>query len=354
MKNQTLKLSIFLSVLFLILYVILSAKPLSREYQFSPEWTISTSNPTAKDVSSIKDNKLYFHLGQTIGYFTKNGEITLFKTFPGKVSISNSYYSIYDTDASKIEFYNNEDILTGKIQSEGFPYFVDNQIYVFLPGGSSFAKCKTSGDLQWTFEGTMPITAFTSNNDYTVIGLADGTITVLNNTNGITENSYEPGGSDFPVILGLDISSDSQYIASVSGRNQQRFVLTHREGNQQKVIYHKFLDSDSPYRTSVYFTKDNKRVFYNNKSTVSIYDIEKNKNYDLNIKDKVISIRENNNFVYILTKNKNTYTVYLITNTNIIEGSFAFEAQSAFIQCDEDHLYVGKDTSISCLSINRE
>lgn len=355
MKNkQHVGLIVFLSFLFIILYVFLSAKPLAKEYQFIPQWTISTSNPTVKDISSIKDEKLYFHLGQTIGYFTKNGDLTLFKTFPGKVSISDNYYSIYETDSSNIEFFNCDNTLTGKIDINGFPYFVDNNIYVFIPGGASFAKCKTSGELNWTYEGTLPITAFAANQNFTTAGFADGSITVLNNSDGAVVSSYEPGGSDYPVILGLDISPDSKYVASISGRNPQRFVLSECNENQHKVIYHKFLESDSPYRTAVYFTKDSNRVLYDTKSNLGLYDISKNKNYTFPIKDRVISFKENNNFIYILTNNKNTYTVYLIGNSNVLEGSFSFQANTAFIHTDDEHLYIGKDTSISCMLIDRE
>lgn len=353
-KHQHVGLTLFLALLFIILYVFLSAKPLAKEYQFIPQWTISTSNPTVKDISLITEQKLYFHLGQTIGYFTENGDLTLFKTFPGKVAISDKYYSIYETDSTDIKFFNSNNTLLGKFETTGFPYFKDNNIYIFMPGGSSFAKCTESGELFWTYEGTLPITAFASNEDFTTTGFIDGTITVLNNTDGSIVSSYEPGGSDYSVILGLDISPNSKYVASVSGRNPQRFVLTECNENQHKVIFHKFLDSDSPYRTGIYFTKDSNRVLYDTKTNLGLYDISKSKDYSFPIKDKVISFRENKNFIYILTKNKNTYTVYLIGNSNVLEGSFSFQASTAFIQTDEEHLYIGKDSSISCMLIDRE
>ena len=353
MANKKILISALIMFFFILFYLVFAARPLGKEYHYEPEWETNILN--SSDKPSGKDT-YFFKLENKAGYFDVDGTITKLITFPegDKVSISEEYYATYPVNAENTDFFDQNGTLKGTIKEAGFPYFSDDRIFLFLTDGCSVSRYDSQGNLLWTYYGVMPVTAFASKKTSTAIGLADGTIKVFDTQSGELKLQYAPGGSDNPVILGLDISSDSQYIASVSGRNQQRFVLTHREGNQQKVIYHKFLDSDSPYRTSVYFTKDNKRVFYNNKSTVSIYDIEKNKNYDLNIKDKVISIRENDNFVYILTKNKNTYTVYLITNTNSIEGSFAFEAQSAFIQCDEDHLYVGKDTSISCLSINRE
>lgn len=352
-KKRT-SIGILISILFSILYIIFCAKPLAKEFQFNPVWKISVSNPPI-NMNTVMDEKLiYYHLGQNIGYFTENGDVTLYKTFPSKVSISDNYYAIYDSDSQNIPFYNSNNELAGTINTSGYPFFVDDLIYVFLPGGSSFCKCKDNGDVDWTYEGTIPITAFSCNKDFTAVGFADGTIKLLDNINGSLNLIYEPGGSDYPIILGLAISPDSQYIASISGQDKQRFVLTHKEQNQQKIIYHKYLDDNSPYRTTVYFTQDSKKVFYNYENTLGIYNIDTNKNKNINIKNKIISIKEDDNFVYVLSKNKKDYTISIIENANNIEGQFSFTADSAFIQTYNNILFVGKDTSISKIEITKE
>ena len=52
----------------------------------------------------------------------------------------------------------------------------------------------------------MPITAFATNDRFTATGLADGTIHIFNNADGEILSTFVPGGSDYPVILGIDIS----------------------------------------------------------------------------------------------------------------------------------------------------
>lgn len=354
MKNKfNTPLFTFFAVLFIVLYIFLAAKPLSKEYQFNPTWKISTSNPTVSNTFNSKEY-LNFHLGQSIGYFSSDGSISFYQTFPSKVSISNNYFSIYDSDSKNIDFFYNNGDKAGTFTSEGYPYFIDDLIYIFLPGGASFSKCNLDGSVKWTYEGTLPITAFSAKEKYTAVGFADGTIKIFNNVDGNTEINFEPGGSDYPIILGMDISEDGQYVGSISGHNKQRFVLSRREGNQQKIIYHTFLDEDLPYRTLVNFTKDSNRIIYCYKNAVGIYNIQKNKNTILPIKEKIISIKENNNFVYLLSQKKNNYTVYIVDKTSTLQGSFSFEAENAFIQTDDDNLYVGKDSFISCLSINKD
>ena len=74
---------ISLSVIFCILYIILAIKPLGKEYQFTPEWKIDVASPNVKPIEN--DSQLvYFKLGQTMGYFTEDGDVVNFITFPLK------------------------------------------------------------------------------------------------------------------------------------------------------------------------------------------------------------------------------------------------------------------------------
>ena len=354
MKTKKLiRLFVLITIIFTILYLLLAAKPLAKEYQYTPIWKINTSNPVVKQVSD-DSSKFHFHLGQTLGYFTPDGDITLYESFPSKVSISDNYYAVYDSNAKNTSFYNPDGSLAGIITKSGYPYFKDDLVYVFLAGGASFTKCNSEGSESWTYEGTLPITAFSAKKDFTAVAFVDGTIKVFNNHTGIAESTFVPGGSDYPVILGIDISEDGQYVASISGHNKQRFVLSHREENQQKIIFHTFLDSDSPYQTVVHFCKDGKRVLYNYKNKLGIYDIHNKKNTAVKLENKIISIQENDDFVFLLGKEKNKYTVSMIEQTNTLAGSFSFTADYAFIHSDENNLYIGKDNSISSILISKE
>ncbi len=351
--KKTIAPTLFLIFLISIIYTILAVKPLSSEYSFTPVWKISTVNPVIKEETNAKHNS-FFHLGQTLGYFDSEGNISLYKTFPAKVAISDSYFATYDSEAKNTVFYNSKGEKAGTIEASGFPFFVDNLIYVFLPGGNSFSKCDETGKILWTFEGTFPITAFTAKQNHTAVGLANGSVKVLDNETGATEIEFMPGGSDYPVILGLDISEDGQYIATISGHNHQRFVLSHREGNQQKIIYHKFFEKDSPYRTLVHFCKDGKRVFYNFFEGVGVYNISDKSEKTLNIKDKIISIEETDDFTILMGKNNSKYTVSIVDKTSTLEGGFSFNADSAFLHATGNDIFLGKDNSLSKIKVSRE
>ena len=55
MKNKKhIHIFILLAIIFIITYIILAAKPLAKEYHFSPEWKKSISSPTVKNIKVIK------------------------------------------------------------------------------------------------------------------------------------------------------------------------------------------------------------------------------------------------------------------------------------------------------------
>ena len=344
---------IFLALIFIIIYIIMAAKPLGKEYQFTPEWRKSIASPTLKSVPA-GTNEIFFKLGQSIGYFTEDGQITTYKSFPSKASISSDYYAIYTTEDSQISFFNKQNQEQGIIEAPGFPFFEQDRIYIFLPGGASFARCDKQGKISWINENTVPLTAFSSKQNYVAAGYADGTIKILDNNTGFDSLSFAPGGSDYKIILGLDITSDGQYIASVSGHNKQRFVLTQNEGKQPKIIFHCFLDSDMNRQTVVKFCDNDKRILYNYEDNLGIYNIEKQQNSSIKLGKTVIAIEETDSLIFVLGKKGREYTVYIIEKTDTLEGSFTFEADTAFIKTCNNNLYVGQDTSISKIKISKD
>lgn len=351
-SNKKLPLLIVAAILFFLVYIIFAAKPLRKEYQFQPVWKINIT----KQVSELKENEqqFYFRLGNNLGYFTDAGNITLYKTFPSLASISDTYFCIYDNNARNTTFYKSSGLAQGVINFEGFPYIIEDMIYVMLPGGNSFVKCDSDGNQIWKYEGILPITAFKATSRHTAVGFADGSIDIFNNESGVAEIQFAPGGSDLPVVLGIDISQNGEYIAAVCGHNKQRFVLAHREENQPKIIFHTFLNSNSANQCLVHFCNDESRVIYNYENTIGIYNYKKNQNDLISIDSKIISIRETDNLVFLLGKTGKKYSVYILEKTNTLEGSFSFTAETAFIQTGYDNLYVGKDDSISKISLERK
>ena len=85
-KNRSIPFIIISVILISIIYLIFAAKPLPKEYQFQPQWKVNIT----KEVKAADENEkqIYFRLGNALGYFTADGKITFYKTFPSKASVS--------------------------------------------------------------------------------------------------------------------------------------------------------------------------------------------------------------------------------------------------------------------------
>ncbi|MBP3709377.1 MAG: hypothetical protein J6I73_03090 [Treponema sp.] len=350
-RKKSIAIAFFLSILFCILYLLLAARPLGNEYQFSPQWKLETNAQTIMPASN-EQSKLYFRLGQTIGYFTDDGKLLSIIAFPFKAAISQHYYASFSANSTSFDFFNADGTKAGTIHESGFPFFDDDRIFVFLPGGASFIQCNPDGSRKWQFTGAVPITAFNSSSGGCAVGFADGIVRTFSPDGNITQE-FAPGGSDYPVILGAAISSDGTMIATVSGQNSQRFVLLKKDSAQSKIILHQFIAANNPRQRLVQFSKDDSTVWYNFDGGLGIVDTLSGKHSQLALNGQAILLQESDDYVFVLTKEQATYTVYAIEKFSTIIGSFSFEARTAFIRTDGKNLFVGKDTTISRIVISK-
>ncbi|MBR1535652.1 MAG: hypothetical protein IJ630_01785 [Treponema sp.] len=343
-----------------IFYVIIASRPLSPEIQFVPVWTVDleayTKTENLEGQPEDFENAVSFKMGQTLGYFTPEGKILSYITFPYKATISDLSYTLYGTSSSEMQILSpaNEEI--GKISVTGFPYFTADRKFIFLAGGSSFSKLSEKGEVEWTHEGFSPITAFSSSKTGTVAGFANGTVLGFDNDGNITHN-YNPGGSNYEVILGAAISESSKFIATLSGQDGQRFVISKKNntdyGEHTSIVFYKSMEKEVNRQVLIKFSRDEKKVFYNNATGIGIVNTKTFKNTEIPIKGKILSIleSEDENEIFVLSKNGSTYTVSTIESFDAFQGSFSFDAESACIAVKGNSLFVGRDGKISRIDI---
>lgn len=344
--NIAIPLGITLSVL----YIVLAARPLSKEAHFISKWTVEANRVSAKADQAAGKNKIPFKIGQNAGYFTEDGIILNVFTFPYKVTISPSSYAVYGSNGKPIKFNNPDGSEAGRIELEGFPFFQQDRKYLMLPGGNAFSALKDDGSVNWSFENYAPITAFSSSNNGVIAGYADGTVITFDN-NGTILDKYSPGGSKYEVILGAAISEDANYYATVSGQDEQRFVLASRRNGKSTVEFHEFLKSSTNRQVPVVFSEDSSRCFFAYKDGLGVVDIGKLKITHIKINGAILSIQlsDDSDTVFILSRADGQYTVSVLEKYSVYTGSFSFKADHAFISVHSNKLFVGKDSSISCM-----
>ncbi len=349
-----------LSILIVLLYVILAALPLQKELRFVPVWTVATEDKQSESQDEKnqdkKDSLIPFKLGQTAGYFTHDGEVTHKITFPYKISISKNSYAVYGTAAEQTAFFSPDGSKISEIELAGFPYFTENRNYNFYPGGSSFAVLSDDGKAAWKYEGFSPITAFASSGNGCAAGFASGKVVAFS-PDGDVMQQYKPGGSNYEVIFGIALSDSAEYIATLSGLESQRFVISRRSSSststQPAIVFYKTLKNELKRQVVIKFSKNEERVFFDSGDGLGIVSLTDFSNTMIPLKGEILSIAESKcgKQVFILSKSGRTYTVSAIQSFDVLAGSFSFEADCAFIASDEDSLFIGKDSEISRIDI---
>ena len=213
-------------------YFFLSCAPLQTELHLRPEWTCDIlKTPEAASQEAL----LPFRLGKKGGYFTHTGKIATIVDIPYKATFSKDFYALYDENADDIIVSRPNGSQAFSIKAPGFPFIQDDRLFLFAPGGSALSFVNNnSGDIESSWEYSAPITAFNSSPKGSVAGYADGQMTVFDQY-GRKKSELAPGGSDYPVILGADISQGGDLFACVCGLDPQRFVLYRDEGNYKKI-----------------------------------------------------------------------------------------------------------------------
>lgn len=364
-------------LLFIFIYICVATFPLKEEFQLTPKWTVdlfSSLLNLQKDSSNVfqlisddllsdeklqnkeinqESNLIPYKLAQNLGYFTPDGKIISYQTFPFKASVSKSYFTIYANDSHSHKIYNNLGKLHCIIDASGFPFLQEDRFYVFSPGGAGISSFDNDGKLNWKYESYVPIVSFQSSKNACVVGFADG------NLLHYAKNDKKPtsvyfGGSQYQIILGADVSELGDLVACVCGVDNQRFIVTRITDGQSKVLYHEYLSDSLTERTFVQFAKNSQAddvvVFYQHSQGLGVFSLNKMKTYNIGIKGKILSVAytPQNNSVFVLSKlQKDLYSIGLINNRYEYVGSQTFNANNAFLHIQDNELYIGKDQSIS-------
>ena len=336
--------------LFIILYLIFAAAPIDSTFKLNSKWSISLSDAPI----SYEDGGIPFKTGQLLGYFSREGTLNAMTSFPYMASISKDAWTTFGSDAEETPFFAADGTSLGIIKEAGFPWLTDKGNYLFLPGGTGFDKLDEQGNSLWRYEDIAPITAFSNSSDGCIVGFADGKLVTFQNDGTIGYSIY-PAGSNYQIILGVDISELNGLTACVCGIDRQRFILFRNTDGQHKIIYHEYLENNLREQTFVKFSKDSEKVFINDFSGLGIIDCKTLMSKHIPIDGKIIAIEEQpeNNMFFVLTKRSGSYSVYIFENPSSKVGSLSFAASNAFIITDGSDLYIGADSTISKFEVTK-
>ena len=344
------------TIIFLLVYLLLAAIPMGRDFYFEPTWVRSLPEnpdqqiPADQNLSTIGAES--FVLGNSFGYFSGEGTLAFTGSTDKHVAISPLGWAVYPHDAEETIITMTADGSHITIPEPGYVHLQRDRIYLFHPGGNRVTKYAPSGTPLWTRAHSAPITAFNSSASGTVLGYADGNLSAID-PDGTTLCSFWPGGSDHEIILGTAMSEDGSLIACVSGIDRQRFIVAQRMSNQYRIVYHCYLDGNLRRQVYVNFEESGQHVFFETATGLGVFDSTTMDSRVIPVPGRIIATGSGQGYPVftVLTQHDNRFTLSALEHPDHLVARTEFSGQHAFLRQEGTVVYLGIDNRISRIDI---
>ena len=286
--KTTKKIRLAVGIVFFAVYFFYAARPIPLETVLIPRWLNSVESGTLISLEGSRfqtdndesdanmDVLLPYQLGNRFGYINRDGRFAVNREKKANVSLSREYWAEYEAEPDRITVQNSNGAANTAIENpSGYPFFLDGKMFLISSEQNAVSAVDESGAVTWTYEFAAPLTCVDSAAGLVLVGSLDGIIGVLD-SNGKQVFSFEPGGSQYPIILGCALSRDASHLAIISGIGNQRLLILEHFGSNAvdyKVAYHEFVGEG--FRRPVYisFIENDRWVAFERNDGLGFYEI---------------------------------------------------------------------------------
>lgn len=333
----------------LILVFLLFPSSTGKEHILIPERIQDLENPP-NIINSDISGTISFSIGDYLGYFTDNLNLTYIDKIDYKVSISDSVFINYPKIPKILDVLNNNGAGRAIIETSGYPIIIENRIVII--SDSFISLYDLNGNFYWKKEILSIITSLSLTENQVLISYLDGYCELIN-MSGQTDFSYRPGGSRIDAVYSASISSGGQYLSVISGLDPQRFILLQNRKGEFKPIFHFELQEQFRRSVSMYFSEDDSQIFFENFEGVNIFDVNLKTLTRVGDSGRMGNVYKDNecNFYSAMFLGKDSSSLKLFTPENRVILEKRFKGNSFFFRKKEDRFYVGTDNLLMSLQM---
>ena len=289
-----------------IAYFLIAARPIPQETVLKARslgsletgglFTIDASEDAAESVNNYSMGRLSvipFTLGGRFGYIDTEGHFIVNSIKQMNLCLSGDKWVEYEAEPSVLEVRNiNNEVIETIENPRGYPVFLDGRTFIIGSEQNSLSETDGAGSVKWVYEFGAPLTCADAAAGLVLTGSIDGIVEVLDKDGGQLF-AFEPGGSQYSVILGCAFSRDGSRFALVCGVDKQRFLLFERFGSQSgeyKIIYHEFLGEGFRRPVHISFIDRDRRIVFEREQGLGIYEINSRKAYTIALEGEAAAI----------------------------------------------------------------
>lgn len=348
---------ILLGTLVFVVYFFVASIPTEEALSLAPGWRSSLSVGTG--AAGTTDTRLYpFSIAGRFGYYRADGELLLLGDDDGTVELSDEAWTSKGSDGVSTVRAPDGEVLYS-FTGEGLPFFLEGRAYLVSPQQNALTAFDRNGAALWTRAFSAPITCVDARAALVAVGLLDGSLELLGAETGTKRFSFAPGGSKYPVIVGIRLSDSGRRIATVSGIGPQRFLLLEESNGTYKVIHHEYLESAFRRPVLMAFLEDDRYVAFEARDGIAVHDTSSGGTARIPQAGRLLSIAndQRDGKLFALFEEEEGRLLLGVT----LPSSVFFKARTeetmpnkdGFLQRIGDRLIVGSPSAIAALDILR-
>ena len=360
MAKAQIKYLLIFSVIFLFLYIFLAAQPIPQETILVTRWLTSLESGFPIVMSgSPPDERIIvpFHIGNRFGFAQDNGHFILNRVKREmNLSFSSSKWSEYEAMPSSINILDPQSTLLMTINApRGYPFFLDEHIFILGNEQNSISRLDTMGNISWTYDFSAPLTCIDAASGFILAGTLDGALELLSDTGGQIF-SFEPGGSRLAVVLGCAVSKDGTRLAVISGIDDQRFLLLEKTEDSFRVVYHEFLGDGFRRAVHLNFIDNDNKVVYEREGGLSIYDIPSRTSVTLPLEGSILAIASGDDkYLVAITAQSGNHKRFIgIKLPDLVVFNAPFRSDNIYLGREKSRIFLGGDRGLISFELGKK
>jgi hypothetical protein len=343
-------------ILFFIYFIIFSPST-GKEVIVKPLKSIDLEDEIgSSDNFSNKDQTSWFEVGDRFGYLGKDASLVYKDTIDYRIALSESgfinYSSIQEGEQGFV-YRNVRGEVKSSFHQSGYPVLSHDgrKIAVVKPDGTGLIQISADGEEEWNASFASIITAISIQNEYTLIGLLNGSLRLYSSDGkciyAVTLRVTTPES-----IYGASLSQNEKMLAAVYGIEPQRIVLIKKGSSNMEKPVSIEIPTDLRRQVFVRFSENGRFLFTEGKNSVMIMDTDSMKLRSIPVSGSFESLSESSGsrYITVLTQSGNDFikssSLYIFTPPDITFLEERFSGSSVSAKTFGDLLVIGQDTNL--------
>ncbi|MDC7228544.1 MAG: hypothetical protein PQJ61_17415 [Spirochaetales bacterium] len=213
------KLFLILFFVILLVYIIFFPHQLQKELVVNPSWVVET---TAAE-GGTDDHPVPFNFDSRFGYFSASGRVLFSDDVVYRAAVSSELFINYSSVSEQLVLQNPEGDIIGTIDSDGYPFFIGERLFVIAPDRMTVTEYDYEGFPLLHISPGAAVTSMDAGSEHLILGMLNGDVSLYTDSPDPVYTYYSTD-SRYSVSYACALTDDGSRFAAVTGLYPQQLV----------------------------------------------------------------------------------------------------------------------------------